>query len=243
MAVQRDRITVFPPDGETVVVDILDADVSLGTVHAERTRTRTFTLPLSITEATSFFVPAGTGPYAVSVKLDGKEIAGPAGSAVTVSKFPAEVRTKVDADELASLSGGSSAATHYVPADSGNGESVPNNTNTLLTWTEADGEAAHLLDLTDPTQPTFIEAGDYIVNVTVSPDSVPTVNYVSVNVNVNPDSPKTQNYGQIPAGGDQPVSVVASNNVPAGAELYVNLHHTEGAAAIFYLAATVHKVG
>lgn len=105
MAVQRDRITVFPPDGETVVVDLLDGGVSLGTAHAERTTTRTLTLPLTISERTSFFVPAGSGPYDVSVKLDGDEIAGPAGTPVTVSDFPAEVRTRINAAELGSVAG------------------------------------------------------------------------------------------------------------------------------------------
>lgn len=105
MAVIRNRITVFPPDGETVTVDILDDSVSLGTVHAERATTRTLTLPLTITAATSFYVPAGTGPYDVSVKLDGEEIASSDNTPVTVSSFPAEIRTRIDAAELGSLAG------------------------------------------------------------------------------------------------------------------------------------------
>lgn len=115
MAVQRDRITVFPPDGESVVVDILESSVSLGTVHAERAKPRTLTLPLTISERTSFFVPAGSGPYTVSVKLDGAEIAGPDGAAVTVSSFPAEVRARIDADELGSVASPSGGSSTGVP--------------------------------------------------------------------------------------------------------------------------------
>lgn len=101
MAVIRDRITVIPPEGETVAVDILASGVSLGTAHAERSTTRTLTLPASISERTSFFVPRD-GTYSVSVKLAGVEIAGP-GVPVTVSSFPAEVRVSVDASETADV--------------------------------------------------------------------------------------------------------------------------------------------
>lgn len=107
MAVQRDSITVVPPDGETVVVDILEDDVSLGTVHADRSKTRTLTLPLTITARTSFYVPVGSGPYDVSVKLGDDEIAGADGTPVTVSRFPAEVRARIDADELGAVAGAS----------------------------------------------------------------------------------------------------------------------------------------
>lgn len=100
MAVIRDRITVFPPEGETVVVDIKSGGVSLGTAHAERTTSRTLTLPLSISERTSFYVPRGA--YSVSVKLDGVEIAGD-GAEVTVSSFPAEVRATVNAAETSDV--------------------------------------------------------------------------------------------------------------------------------------------
>lgn len=111
MAVIRDRITVIPPSGETVTVDISEGGASLGTVHAERTTARTLTLPLSITDRTSFFVPVG-GTYEVSVLLDGVEIAGDDASPVTVSSFPAEIRTAIDVTEMTDVvSGGSSAVT------------------------------------------------------------------------------------------------------------------------------------
>lgn len=114
MAVQRDSITVVPPDGETVVVDILEDDVSLGTVHADRSKTRMLTLPLTITARTSFYVPVGSGPYDVSVKLGDDEIAGADGTPVTVSRFPAEIHAKIDAAELAAVS--SAAPVHKTSA-------------------------------------------------------------------------------------------------------------------------------
>lgn len=110
------RITVDPPEGETVVVDILSGSVSLGTALSSRySSASTLTLPNTISERTSFYVP-GPGPYNVSVKLDGKEIAGPAGAPVAVSTFPAEVHARIDADELADVAGGGSGGSLPTPS-------------------------------------------------------------------------------------------------------------------------------
>lgn len=167
MAVIRDRITVIPPEGETVAVDILEDDVSLGTVHAERATTRMLTLPLSITERTSFFVPAGTGPYDVSVKLGDDEIAGPGGAPVTVSSFPAEIRARVDAAELGSVagSGGSSQVGDSTYSAENNSPLTLNGllATTLSDWTE-DASAGSDISL-DPDGTTFrfATAGLYLI--------------------------------------------------------------------------------
>jgi hypothetical protein len=170
MAVQRDRITVFPPDGETVTVDILDTGVSLGTVHAERATTRTLTLPLTITAATSFYVPAGTGPYDVSVKLDGEEIAGPSGSPVTVSTFPAEVRARVNAAELPSLSGGSSAVDLPRSEYRASSQAMPS-ANGSFSWSLGPSTGFEALDLTDPENPTVVQGGIYALTLAIQSDA------------------------------------------------------------------------
>lgn len=120
MAVRRDRITVYPPVGETVVVDISHDGDSVGTAHtvgtafAERQAEEagdptTLALPATISEPTSFFLTSGGGPYDVSVKLGATEIAGPDETPVTVSAFPAEVRPTIDTAELADIVGGGSS--------------------------------------------------------------------------------------------------------------------------------------
>lgn len=171
MAVIRDRITVVPPEGETVVVDIKSGGVSIGTAHAERTTTRTLTLPLSISERTSFYVPRG-GTYSVSVKLDGVEIAG-AGVPVTVSTFPTELRVRVDASETADVvtaegggSGGSIAEPWTFDRAEYQSTGADLNSGDKIAWQLHGVDWGFTpLDLTDPQNPTIVTGGIYAISV------------------------------------------------------------------------------
>lgn len=68
-------VAVTPPGGQTVIVTFKSAGGATATVYADSGGATAVTLPTTITAATVFYLPSG-GPWVVSVKLLGVELAG-----------------------------------------------------------------------------------------------------------------------------------------------------------------------
>src|SRR4051794_20390249 len=77
-----DQITV-DPQGQSMVVDILDSYGNSVTCYTSLHGSSAFTLPVTITTPTTFFLTVG-GNYSVSAKVGGSEIAGAAGQRAAV---------------------------------------------------------------------------------------------------------------------------------------------------------------
>lgn len=102
MPLTRDRVTVYPPAGEALTVDI--SDMSGATVVAYTTRDggQTHQLPVVISTVTAFWMEPRSGPYDVSAKLAGLEIAG-ASTPVRVYDFPTALRPTLSVTEAIAL--------------------------------------------------------------------------------------------------------------------------------------------
>lgn len=138
-------------------------------------------------------------------------------------------------------SGGGGATADYDSGNDNNGFTAANATVTPAPWAELPDQTG-LLDLTDPTQPTVLADGLYMVQATISADSNP-VNAVATNVVLGPDTATpSQAYEEMRPTTGQPATMVAFKKMAAGEVVRVNVRHTEGADAIFYLLATVARI-
>jgi hypothetical protein len=117
---------------------------------------------------------------------------------------------------------------------SGDGDAAPND-RTLVTWSRNDPEIP-LLDLTDPTQPTVLVGGLYMLTVNFyTNQQVGKIGAAQINLDRNGLSPyawSTWDLGQS-RNGQALIVLSVMGFVPAGGALEVNVEHNGDSTATF----------
>lgn len=130
---------------------------------------------------------------------------------------------------------------------SGSGQSIPNNSNTVMVWNKTAGTS--LFDLTTPSSPTAIEAGIYAISVAIETnDYTNPFNFgATLQMDVGVENATVSLTTLVPSYASVPFNLVSSTlaltyYLAAGAEVQATMLHDIGVSADFFLRATVQRL-